>query len=892
MSGIRFKLLGFTALIILLVSAALTSLSILEHRDQMLERHRIEARQLFATLSESLLDPLYRLDLQALRHHLSAMRKHRDVAQTMLLDPSGSILVDGTPENRSFGLPPKDPFLKNLLLSDRLAVHIDADTLWIGGVLALESNKPLGWLALGISLEELHQRLAAHLRSQLLVASLCVLIGLLLAYVLSARFTHPITTLTQAANRICSGDENLEIPIIGQDEILTLSHALERMVAQIRASRNELKDLNASLDKKVEKRTAELEQARKVAIEASQAKSNFLASMSHEIRTPMNAIISLTDLVLEGEQLPNTARMHLHIALQAARSLLRIINDILDYSKIEAGRLDLSRETFRIQPMLDHLHELFRSRLSEKKLTLRVQIAPECQTTLLGDPLRLEQILMNLIGNAIKFTESGGIDLQAWGRDIDAHRLELNFSVRDTGIGMSRAQCEKLFSPFSQADESITRRYGGTGLGLAISKKLLELMGGRIQVESQAGSGTTFRFSIECERSAASRFERAYPPVSAPVIHLPAHAPTQERTTSSGAIEVARAHLTGNRILLVEDNHVNTLIAVEILKGVGLSADCAASGAEALSLVDPNRHAAVLMDLQMPDMDGYETTHRMRERPELAALPIIAMTAHAMSGDREKSLRAGLNDHLTKPIDRPALFATLMRWIPGRGKPATALASLPLVGMDDAERWPDLAGFDMPAIMERLHGDLPLLLLLLEEFEKTFAPIVQTLQAHLPAMTDTPDAGLARSLHTLKGTAGNLGATHLHEVAKGLEAAIRNPIDTPSRLHWLEQLNTAFQSVGTAIGRLRVAQNPSAQPVGPEKVSCEEQILTLAYKLLLMIQKNDIESEGILQKLRDLLDPSETHPLLDQVQAHLTNFDMDDALPVFTDWLRTQNLKI
>ncbi|MBF0417832.1 MAG: response regulator, partial [Magnetococcales bacterium] len=668
MSGIRFKLLGFTASIILLVSAALTSLSILEHRDQMLERHQLEARQLFATLSESLLNPLYRLDLQSLRSHLAAMRKHRDVAQTLLLDPAGSILADGTPENSSFGLPPKDPFLKNLLLTDQLSIHIDSDSLWIGGALSLEPNKSLGWLAINFSLETLLQKLSTHLRSQLLVASLCVMIGLLLAYVLSSRFTHPITTLTQTANRICSGEDAIEIPIIGQDEILTLSLALERMLAQIRTSQSELQELNASLDKKVEERTAELELARKVAIEASQAKSNFLASMSHEIRTPMNAIIGLTELVMEGDQLPGTAREHLRIALHAARSLLRIINDILDYSKIEAGRMDLTREPFRLQPMLDHLLELFRSRLSEKGLSLRVAIAPECQTTLLGDSLRLEQILMNLIGNAIKFTETGGIHVRAWSREIHAHRLELTVSVQDTGIGMSREQCARLFTPFSQADGSISRRYGGTGLGLAISKKLLELMGGSIHVESQVGTGTTFRFFLECERTASSRFERAYPPMIAAAsgaVHT--DSPIAYHPMPPREIEIARDRLTGYCVLLVEDNRVNTLIANEILKGVGLAVDCAVSGEEALRLVNPQRHAVVLMDLQMPDMDGLETTRRLRKRPELAHLPIIAMTAHAMREDRDRCLAAGMDDHVAKPFEPGLLFRTLADWLARSG---------------------------------------------------------------------------------------------------------------------------------------------------------------------------------------------------------------------------------
>ncbi|MBF0341147.1 MAG: HAMP domain-containing protein, partial [Magnetococcales bacterium] len=549
--------MGFTALIILLVSGALTSLSVIEHRDQMLDRYRVEAYQTLDTLTETILDDLYRLDLKELRRHLATMHKHPDIAVTIILDPSGLILVDGTEENSSRGKVPTESFLQSLLLVDRVTTRLEEGFLWIGAPVVIEGSKPLGWLALGISLEDLHHRLALHLRDQVGVAAGCVLLGLGLAFWLSVRFTGPITRLTRVTNRIHAGEDRLEVPILGRDEIRTLSLSLARMLAQIRASQHELRELNVSLDKKVAERTAELEDARRIAIEASQAKSDFLASMSHEIRTPMNAVIGLTELALQGSLAART-RDYLEKSLHAAQALLRIINDILDFSKIEAGRLELERREFVLRDVFDHVLDLFRTGLMEKRLELILNIGPECRLAMIGDAMRLEQVLMNLIANAIKFTDAGEIEIRVRVQEERSDQVILCFSIRDTGIGLSADQCARLFVPFSQADGSISRKYGGTGLGLVICRRLTEMMGGRIWVESRPGGGAVFSFTMAFEPAPGREVED---------MRLP-------------------DGLSGGAVLVVDDNP-GTLEALEVmLTGMNFSVTLAASGVEALARLE------------------------------------------------------------------------------------------------------------------------------------------------------------------------------------------------------------------------------------------------------------------------------------------------------------------
>ncbi len=395
----------------------------------------------------------------------------------------------------------------------------------------------------------------------------------------------------------------------------------------------------------------ELRIARDAAEESTRAKSEFLANMSHEIRTPMNAILGMLHLLL-GTEVTEKQRDYLNKTRQSAKALLRIINDILDFSKIEAGKLEMENVAFSMAQVVDELTNMFAPRMQEKGLGFEI-VMPDDPTELLsGDPLRLGQVLINLVSNALKFTSQGKITVQIDRQPVIADKTAYRFSVTDTGIGMDKHQMEQLFAPFTQADTSTTRKYGGTGLGLAISKNLVQRMYGDIWVESRPDQGSTFYFTAQFDRFEGKDAMRA---------DRNSCGQTEMEIAKNAQSSTARPR----RVLLAEDNEINQMITRELLESEGYVMDVASNGREAVDMLLIGEYDLVLMDIQMPVMDGLIATQEIRRHERFASLPIVAMSAHAMSGDREKSLAAGMNDHLTKPIDPVLLSDALRKWIRG-----------------------------------------------------------------------------------------------------------------------------------------------------------------------------------------------------------------------------------
>ncbi|MEQ1945750.1 MAG: ATP-binding protein [Bryobacteraceae bacterium] len=491
--------------------------------------------------------------------------------------------------------------------------------------------------------------------------TLCGIVGLVAGAI--SRFTisvltRPLSLLQEGITSVREGKfERIQVSRT-DDEIEDLGHSFNHMIDELTKSHEEIRQHRDLLEERIRQRTEDLEQALRAALSASQAKSEFLANMSHELRTPMNGLLGMMDAVLDSP-LDLEQRDQLETAQRSAYALLALLNDILDLSKIEAGKMVLEKIPFNITMVISDCVKAHQAKALQKHIALRFECESGTPSEILSDPLRIRQIVTNLLSNAIKFTDAGWITVRLSGKALSADNVEMRIEVSDTGTGIEADKLATIFDKFTQADGSITRKYGGTGLGLAITRRLAEMLGGEARVESKVGQGSKFTVTIPSEAAQPAAVAAATPKFASGY--------------ASGKVRSAR-------LLLVEDNLINQKVVLAVLRKYPYKIDVANNGQEAIEKLEQagSLYDLVLMDVQMPVLDGLETTRLIRRDARWETLPIIAMTAHAMNGDRERCLQAGMSGYVSKPVQPAHLLSTIEHHLNTAVHEPTPLSGTPI----------------------------------------------------------------------------------------------------------------------------------------------------------------------------------------------------------------------
>ena len=695
--------------------------------------------------------------------------------------------------------------------------------------------------------------------------------------------------------------------LAAQEELVqTLQRNEEALEARVDERTHALQEANQALrDNEVELRLA-----RARAEDASRLKSNFLANMSHEIRTPMNAIIGMSHLALRSATDPRQSD-YLQKIQRSGQHLLGVINDILDFSKIEADKLEVEAIPFDLRGVLDNLATLIGQKCEQKGLALVFDTDARLPRTLIGDPLRIGQILVNYANNAVKFTERGQIlvrvrglppDESATEPDIGADAVQVLFEVLDTGIGLSPKEQARLFQSFQQADTSTTRRYGGTGLGLAIARKLARLMGGEVGVQSQPGQGSRFwftaRLGVGAGQPSRTAARTARPARPAEAVQTGFDTLALQPAVRAGA-EPDMSVIRGARVLLVDDNDLNQQVGSDLLKAAGLQVSVADNGQDALDMLaraDAD-FDIVLMDVQMPVMDGRTATGHIRANPRWARLPVLAMTANAMQGDRERCLAAGMNSHIAKPIDPIDLFNQLLQWVPHRVRPPplttpvdpTTLAA-PAAPADrppaqESARFSGIANLDTAAGLRRVLHKQDVYEDLLRKFVAGQADAVARARSALAAGRRTE---AERAMHTLKGTAATIGAGPLAQLAGQAEMALSEATHGQSGLDALlqsvEAATTALVQALAQASALSALPEPSPAPPTPAAGAPDADtaidwpmMRSLLDRLEALLAEDDSEAVDLFQAcrpdLRQVLGPE-----FQEIDTAINGFMLNEAL--------------